>query len=65
MMMRFGNQATVDRLRSVGGPAATLAAEVLDRLKIGHVLLSGSVPSKERKALLERFRDNAAGNANR
>ena len=25
-----GNQATVDRLRSVGGPAATLAAEVLE-----------------------------------
>jgi SNF2 family DNA or RNA helicase len=31
------------------------AAEVLDGLKIGYVLLHGSVPSKDRRELLERF----------
>jgi superfamily II DNA or RNA helicase len=32
------------------------AAEVLDRLGINHVMLHGSVPGRERGALLERFR---------
>jgi hypothetical protein len=32
------------------------AAEVLDRLQIGYVLLYGGVPGKERRGLLERFR---------
>jgi SNF2 family DNA or RNA helicase len=31
------------------------AAEVLDGLKVGHVLLHGSVPGKDRRELLERF----------
>jgi SNF2 family DNA or RNA helicase len=31
------------------------ASEVLDRLKIAHVLLHGSVPGKDRRELLERF----------
>jgi superfamily II DNA or RNA helicase len=34
------------------------AAEVLDRLKIGSTTLHGSVPGKDRRALLERFRDD-------
>jgi SNF2 family DNA or RNA helicase len=34
------------------------AAEVLDGLKINYVLLCGSVPGKERRALMERFRDD-------
>jgi superfamily II DNA/RNA helicase len=32
---------------------------VLDGLGIGYALLSGSVPGKDRKALLERFREDA------
>jgi SNF2 family DNA or RNA helicase len=36
------------------------AAEVLDRLQIGHVTLTGSVPGKQRKGLMDRFRDDAA-----
>src|SRR5262249_45694508 len=31
------------------------AAEILDTLKIGYVLLHGSVPGKDRRELLERF----------
>jgi SNF2 family DNA or RNA helicase len=34
------------------------AAEVVDGLAIGHVLLCGAVPGKERRALLERFRED-------
>ena len=34
------------------------AAEVLDRLGIGYALLHGGVPGKERRGLLERFRDD-------
>jgi superfamily II DNA or RNA helicase len=34
------------------------AAEVLDRLGIGYAVLHGGVPGKERRALLERFRDD-------
>ena len=34
------------------------AAEAVDGLAIGHVLLCGAVPGKERRALLERFRDD-------
>lgn len=33
-------------------------AEVLDGLRIGYAVLSGHVPGKDRKALLERFRDD-------
>ncbi|MBL8796119.1 MAG: DEAD/DEAH box helicase, partial [Planctomycetia bacterium] len=33
-------------------------AAQLERLGIGHVLLAGSVPGKERRALMERFRDD-------
>jgi hypothetical protein len=33
------------------------AAEVLDRLGIGYAVLHGGVPGKERRALMERFRD--------
>jgi superfamily II DNA or RNA helicase len=36
------------------------AAVVLDTLKVGHVMLHGGVPGKERRALLERFREDAA-----
>src|SRR5205807_6891094 len=35
------------------------AAELLDKLKIGYTMLHGSVPGKERRALLEKFRDDA------
>ncbi len=34
------------------------AAEVVDGLGLGHVLLCGAVPGKERRGLLERFRDD-------
>jgi superfamily II DNA or RNA helicase len=34
------------------------AGEVLDRLGIGYATLHGGVPGRERKALLERFRDD-------
>lgn len=34
------------------------AAEVVDGLALGHVMLSGSVPGKDRRALLDRFRDD-------
>jgi SNF2 family DNA or RNA helicase len=34
------------------------AAEVVKRLGFGHVLLCGAVPGKERRGLLEQFRDN-------
>jgi superfamily II DNA or RNA helicase len=33
------------------------AAEVVERLGVGHALLCGNVPGKERRGLLERFRD--------
>jgi superfamily II DNA or RNA helicase len=33
-------------------------AEVLDGLKVGYATLHGNVPTKERRALLERFRDD-------
>jgi superfamily II DNA or RNA helicase len=33
-------------------------AEVVERLGVGHALLCGNVPGKERRALLERFRDD-------
>jgi superfamily II DNA or RNA helicase len=33
------------------------AAEVLDRLHIGHAILHGGVPGKDRRALLDRFRE--------
>ncbi len=36
------------------------AAAVLDALPVGYVLLHGGVPGKDRKALLDRFRDDAA-----
>src|SRR5438876_8596404 len=36
------------------------AAEVLDRLKIGHTTLHGGVPGKNRRALLERCGEDAA-----
>jgi superfamily II DNA or RNA helicase len=36
------------------------AAEVLDRLQIGHVLLHGGVPGKDRRGLMDRFRDEPA-----
>ncbi len=35
------------------------AAEVLDAQSLGHVLLHGGVPGKDRRGLLERFRDDA------
>jgi SNF2 family DNA or RNA helicase len=35
------------------------AAEVLERLKIGHVTLHGGVPGKQRRGLMDRFRDDA------
>src|SRR5262249_47191648 len=34
------------------------AAAVLDALKIEYVLLSGSVPGKDRRELMDRFRDD-------
>lgn len=34
------------------------AAEVLERLKVGYTLLHGGVPGKERRKLLEQFRDD-------
>jgi hypothetical protein len=34
-------------------------AEMLDALKIEYVLLSGNVPSKDRRELMDRFRDDA------
>jgi SNF2 family DNA or RNA helicase len=34
------------------------AAEVLDRLGIGYATLHGGVPGRERRALMERFRDD-------
>jgi SNF2 family DNA or RNA helicase len=37
-----------------------LAAEVVERLGVGHTVLHGNVPGKERRALLERFRDDPA-----
>src|SRR5438876_10938188 len=36
------------------------AAEVLQDLKIGYTTLHGGVPGKERRSLLERFREDAA-----
>jgi hypothetical protein len=36
------------------------AAEVVERAAPGHVLLCGAVPGKERRALLDRFRDDPA-----
>ncbi|MBY0523938.1 MAG: DEAD/DEAH box helicase [Gemmataceae bacterium] len=33
-------------------------SELLDTLKIGHTVLHGSIPSKDRRALLERFRED-------
>src|SRR5207237_160501 len=36
------------------------AAEVLDRLQIGYTLLHGGIPGKDRRALLDRFRDDPA-----
>jgi SNF2 family DNA or RNA helicase len=36
------------------------AAGVLERLKIGYTALHGGVPGKDRRALLERFRDDPA-----
>ena len=35
-------------------------AEVLDGLKVGHVLLHGGVPGKDRRGLLERFHNDPA-----
>jgi hypothetical protein len=35
-------------------------AEVLDRLNIGYVILHGGLPGKDRKAILEKFRNDAA-----
>jgi SNF2 family DNA or RNA helicase len=35
------------------------AAEVVEKLGVGHALLYGGVPGKERRGLLERFRDDA------
>lgn len=34
-------------------------AEVLDRFKIGYTVLHGGVPAKQRRGLLERFREDA------
>src|SRR5262249_16829854 len=36
-----------------------LVAEQLEQIQVGHVLLHGDVPGKERRTLLERFRDDA------
>ncbi|MCI0465331.1 MAG: SNF2-related protein [Gemmataceae bacterium] len=36
------------------------AAEVVEGLQVGHTLLHGGVPGKERRGLLERFRDDPA-----
>ena len=36
------------------------AAEVLDSLQVGYVLLHGGVPGKDRRGLLDRFRDDPA-----
>jgi SNF2 family DNA or RNA helicase len=36
------------------------AAEVLDKLGVGHTILHGGVPGRQRRELLERFRDDAA-----
>jgi superfamily II DNA or RNA helicase len=36
------------------------AAEVLDRLQIGYTMLHGGVPGKQRRRLLEKFRDEPA-----
>jgi SNF2 family DNA or RNA helicase len=36
------------------------AAEVLERLRVSHVMLHGGVPGKRRRSLLERFRDDPA-----
>ncbi len=36
------------------------AVEVVERLGSGYALLSGSVPAKERRGLIERFRDDPA-----
>ncbi len=38
----------------------TKAAEVLERSKIGYVMLTGSVPGKQRSGLMERFRTDDA-----
>ena len=35
-------------------------AEVLDHLKVGYVILTGSVPGKQRKGLMDRFHDDPA-----
>jgi SNF2 family DNA or RNA helicase len=35
------------------------AAEVLDRMGLGYALLHGGVPGRDRRALLDRFRDDA------
>jgi SNF2 family DNA or RNA helicase len=35
------------------------AAEVLDGLKVGYAMLTGKLPGKERRRLLERFREDA------
>ncbi|WP_437956650.1 SNF2-related protein [Sorangium sp. So ce119] len=37
-----------------------LARERLDRLRVGHVMLHGDVPTDRRPALLDRFRDDPA-----
>jgi len=34
-----------------------LAAEVVEKLGVGHAVLHGGIPGKERRGLLERFRD--------
>src|SRR5205085_2898260 len=34
------------------------AAEVLDKLGVGHTILHGGVPGRQRRELLERFRDD-------
>jgi SNF2 family DNA or RNA helicase len=36
------------------------AAEVLDGLQVGYVLLHGGVPGKDRRGLMDRFRDDPA-----
>src|SRR5205823_4898169 len=36
------------------------AAEVIDGLKVGYTMLHGGVPGKDRRGLLERFRDDPA-----
>ncbi|WP_437741905.1 DEAD/DEAH box helicase [Sorangium sp. So ce1504] len=37
-----------------------LASERLDRLRVGHAMLHGDVPTERRPALLDRFRDDPA-----